>query len=80
MPVGADQPFNGDLVYRKKLGPEPVKIRNLNTKKFVLALQVLFDPVIIKNAKEFGDKIRQERGLDEASKFITDLAGSVTKA
>ncbi len=74
MPVGADQPFNGDLVYRKKLGPEPVKIRSLNTKKFVQALQVLFDPVIVKNAKDFGEKVRQERGLAEASKSVSDLA------
>eukprot|EP00029_Vermamoeba_vermiformis_P006988 TRINITY_DN2889_c0_g1_i1.p1 TRINITY_DN2889_c0_g1~~TRINITY_DN2889_c0_g1_i1.p1 ORF type:complete len:446 (+),score=87.64 TRINITY_DN2889_c0_g1_i1:27-1340(+) len=73
MPVGADQPFNGDLVYRKKLGPEPVKIRSLNTKKFVQALQVLFNPVIVKNAKEFSEKVLQEQGLAEASKFILNL-------
>lgn len=74
MPVGADQPFNGDLVNRKKLGPAPVKIRSLNTKKFVQGLQVLFDPATVKNAKEFGEKVRQERGLELALQYVTDLA------
>jgi UDP:flavonoid glycosyltransferase YjiC (YdhE family) len=71
LPVGADQPFNGDLVHKKNLGPAPVRVRSLDVKKFVKGLQVLSDPAIVNNAKQFGHKLHNENGLEEALKYIT---------
>jgi hypothetical protein len=47
LPVLADQPFNGDIIYRNKLGPQPIPIKKLNLIIRLLVLLVAMSCISI---------------------------------
>lgn len=70
LPVLADQPFNGDIIYRNKLGPQPIPIKKLNLKSFVNALRLLFEEEMKQAAGRIGSLLRQENGIEDIVKLV----------
>jgi sterol 3beta-glucosyltransferase len=70
LPVLADQPFNGDIIYRNKLGPQPIPIKKLNLKSFVNALRLLFEEEMKQAAARIGSLLRQENGIEDIVKLV----------
>ena len=68
--VGSDQPFNGDLVYRKKLGPAPLAAKKITFSRFANALNVLTREEFVQNANQFAKKMRSEQGLTKAVEYV----------
>jgi sterol 3beta-glucosyltransferase len=70
---GADQPFNGDRIFVKRLGPRHIPIRKSNVKTFTTSIH---DPMIENysiyaiNARRIGELIRDEDGLGHCVRLI----------
>ncbi|CAF1537982.1 unnamed protein product [Rotaria magnacalcarata] len=78
LPFGADQPFNGDRVFVKRLGPRPIPIRQTNAKNLTKAVHDLITlnyNMYSANAKQISELIKNEDGLGECIRIIeTELA------
>ncbi len=75
-PFFADQPFWGRVVSGHNAGPEAIPIKNFNTETFSKSLKkALYDKSIISSAADIGKRIRSERGVENAVKFICDKIG-----
>jgi sterol 3beta-glucosyltransferase len=72
LPVAADQPFNGDIIHRNNMGPEPVPIRKLTLKKFVKGLTELEKPLYRETAQKAAEKMKTENVLETAVKILTE--------
>lgn len=72
LPVGADQPFNADRVFIKKLGPKPIPIRQANARNLTTAIQDLMTnhEEYRKEAQRIGPLINEEDGLRACIQLI----------
>ena len=71
VPFNFDQPFWGEIIYRRGLGPKPLPRRDLTPARLArLIEQALENPLMRRNALETGQQICQEHGLETAVAFI----------
>lgn len=67
VPFVFDQFYWGERIARLGAGPKPIPYRELNVKRLLEAIRSgVGDPQIRKNAFELGQKIRAERGIENA--------------
>lgn len=62
VPFFGDQPFWGAMIARAKAGPEPIRYKDLTAEKLAEALRFCLQPGTQEQAKDLGQKIRQEHG------------------
>ncbi|GHU67298.1 glycosyl transferase [Clostridia bacterium] len=71
IPFGADQPFWGERIYRRGLGPKPIPRDKLNVKRLTRALRrLMYNPVYKDNAQYIAKHLKIEDGASEASDVI----------
>lgn len=66
MPFFGDQPFWGSCVARMGVGPPPIHNKQLTAAKLRDAILFCVQPEVQKKAKEFGEKLRAEDGVQTA--------------
>lgn len=66
VPFFGDQPFWGSACHRAGVGPEPLGIDHLKTKRLVQALKFMQDPSVIQKAKEVSERMKLEDGVKVA--------------
>ena len=70
-PFFADQPFWGQRVYALGVGPQPIRRRQLTVGRLVEALErVMSDKVMREKAAALGERIRAEKGIEQAVRII----------
>lgn len=70
-PIFGDQPFWGKAVYTAGIGAAPIQLKKLTAQNLSAAIKVLVSNGTIKNnAKDLGEKIRAECGIDTAVRLI----------
>jgi sterol 3beta-glucosyltransferase len=70
-PFFGDQPFWGQRVYELGVGPKPIPRQRLTVESLAKAIEfAVFDPTIIKNAVQLGERIRAENGIAQAVAII----------
>ncbi|KAL3958974.1 hypothetical protein ACCO45_007136 [Purpureocillium lilacinum] len=57
-------PFWGAMIARAKAGPDPVAYKDLTAEKLAEAIKFCLRPETLEQAKELGEKIREERGTE----------------
>jgi sterol 3beta-glucosyltransferase len=72
LPFGGDQPFNGDRVFIKKLGPKPIPIRQMNVGNLNNAIEDLITNYTVykNNAEKVGQLMKEENGLESCIQLI----------
>ncbi|MDR7336116.1 glycosyltransferase [Roseateles asaccharophilus] len=65
-PFFGDQPFWGDLVHERGLGPRPLPQSRLNSASLAASLRELLDQKLDVNARNIGSKLKAEDGGDAA--------------
>lgn len=74
VPFFGDQPFWGDRIHALGLGPKPIPHKKLTAKKLAEAIQqAVTDTTIQQNAKEIGERIRAENGVQNAVNFVKQI-------
>ena len=73
IPFIGDQPFLGRQVQKMGLGPTPILHRKLTAEKLARAIEQALQSEIRQNARQMGEKLRQENGAQTASKIITRM-------
>lgn len=75
VPFGIDQPFWGERVYRRGLGPRPIHRKNFTAERFSDAIVELVENVSMQNrARAFGALLRGEGGASNAVDIIEAYA------
>ena len=64
VPFFGDQPFWGAMIARAGAGPDPIPYKQLTAVKLASAVKHCLLPVTLNRARELGNKISQERGVD----------------
>lgn len=64
VPFFGDQPFWGSMISRAKAGPDPIPYKNLTAEKLAEAIKFCLRPETARQAKIYGEKIREEKGTD----------------
>ncbi len=73
IPFFSDQPWWGQIVYRKGVGPKPIPRGKLTTDKLAQAItQAVSDHDMRERATQLGEAIRAEDGVGEAVRLIED--------
>jgi sterol 3beta-glucosyltransferase len=72
IPFNADQPAWGRRVYELGVGAKPIPKKKLTAEKLASAIIYSLNPKIVKKAEELGQKLRKEKGVDNAVKIIDD--------
>lgn len=70
VPFTADQPFWGNNVYKVGVGSKPILVKNLSIDKLVESILVAESEAVRKQSQVIGQKIRSERGIEEATQLI----------
>jgi sterol 3beta-glucosyltransferase len=69
--AGSDQPFWGDLVYKRGVGPRPIHQKRLSAETLAKAFkQAVTDQEIKDCARALGEKIRREDGVGNAVRLF----------
>jgi sterol 3beta-glucosyltransferase len=71
IPHSADQPAWGKRVYELGVGAKPIPKAKLTASKLADAIKEALNPEIVKNAEEFGKKMRKENGVEVATQIIS---------
>lgn len=79
-PFFGDQPFWGRRVAELGAGPPPLPAKHLSSQRLAAALDTADDPGIRANARQLGEKISAERGVDAAVEFIEACSGTFPSA
>jgi sterol 3beta-glucosyltransferase len=66
VPFFGDQPFWGSCVAKMGVGPEPIPHKKLNADNLCEAILFLGKPDVKQRAKELGEKLRTENGVQTA--------------
>jgi len=66
VPFFGDQPFWGACVAQQGVGPAPIPYKKITAEKLKDAILFCVQPEVQKKAKEFGDKLRNEDGVQTA--------------
>jgi len=72
IPFNADQPAWGRRVYELGVGAKPVPKKKLTAEKLASAIIYSLNPKVVAKAEELGQKLRKEKGVDNAVKIIDD--------
>lgn len=72
VPFFGDQPFWGAMVARAGAGPLPVPYKQLTAEKLAAALSEALKPETQAKAKEYGLKIKEEKGTEVGAKSFHD--------
>ncbi|KAJ6025255.1 UDP-glucosesterol transferase [Penicillium canescens] len=66
VPFFGDQPFWGSIVARAGAGPRPIPYKELTAEKLASAIQVALGEQARENAKQIGENMRTEQGVQKA--------------
>jgi sterol 3beta-glucosyltransferase len=69
-PCFGDQPFGGQMVLRRGVGPRPVPQRSLTAERLARAIRDALAPSILARAAALGERIRGEDGTARAVQLI----------
>lgn len=70
-PFAFDQPFWGQIIAEKKLGPAPIKLKDLTVENLAASLMdINTNPEYQENAKQISVKINQENAFDNLMPYI----------
>lgn len=58
VPFFGDQPFWGNACARAGVGPPPIKIDDITTKKLIKAFNKMYQPICVKKAKQVSEKMQ----------------------
>jgi UDP:flavonoid glycosyltransferase YjiC (YdhE family) len=72
VPFFGDQPFWGAMVARAGAGPMPIPYKQLTADKLAAALAEALKPETQERAKEYGLKIKEEKGCEVGGKAFHD--------
>lgn len=76
VPFTADQAFWGRRVSLLGVGPPPIRVGELRADRLAQALrQALTDPGMRARAADLGERIRVERGVEQAVAFVREIVG-----
>jgi UDP:flavonoid glycosyltransferase YjiC (YdhE family) len=64
VPFFGDQPFWGEMVAKIGAGPKPIPFKKLTATNLAAAIRAALEPAIVQRAKELGDQVHQESGVD----------------
>ncbi|KAJ6107264.1 hypothetical protein N7523_008587 [Penicillium sp. IBT 18751x] len=64
VPFFGDQPFWGEMIARIGAGPKPLPFKKLTAPDLAAAIGAALEPDIIQRAKELGEQVHQESGVD----------------
>lgn len=64
VPFFGDQPFWGEMIARTGAGPKPIPFKKLTAPDLAAAIGAALEPDIKQTAKELGEQIRNESGVD----------------
>ncbi|CAH9077353.1 unnamed protein product [Cuscuta europaea] len=68
VPFFGDQPFWGDRVYARGVGPVPIPIDEFSLEKLVAAIEFMLEPKVKKHAIELANAMKDEDGATGAVK------------
>lgn len=74
VPHSADQPFWGQRVAALGAGPAPIPARRLTADRLAAALVEAAHPASITRAKQVGEMIRRENGVENAVQLVEEVA------
>jgi sterol 3beta-glucosyltransferase len=72
IPHANDQYAWGRRVHELGVGPKPIRRKDLSAQNLADAIQTALTDDIKRKASELGEKIRAERGAENAAKVILD--------
>jgi len=72
MPEIVDQYYWANRIYKMELGPKPISSKKLNIKSLTKALEQITDDRYRVNAKKTGEKMKDENGVKEVVRIITN--------
>ncbi|CAN1132168.1 Sterol 3-beta-glucosyltransferase UGT80A2 [Linum perenne] len=76
VPFFGDQPFWGDRVHARGVGPTPIPVDEFSTEKLVEAIKYMLDPEVKQRAVEIGKAMENEDGVAGAvSAFYKHFPG-----
>jgi sterol 3beta-glucosyltransferase len=79
-PFLGDQPFWGNLVHLRGVGPKPILQRHLNADRLAEAITLATqDPDMQHRARELGQKISSEDGVASAVEIVGKITGNVSR-
>ncbi|KAJ5303951.1 uncharacterized protein N7443_003611 [Penicillium atrosanguineum] len=64
VPFFGDQPFWGEMIAKIGAGPKPIPFKKLTAPDLAAAIGAALEPDIKQRAKELGEQIRKESGVD----------------
>ena len=71
IPFFGDQPFWGQRLSELGVGPDPISIKKLSANSLSSSIEIMIsDPDMASRARSLGEKIRDEKGVDNAVKII----------
>lgn len=70
VPFFGDQPFWGAMIARANAGPDPIPFKQLTADNLAAALEVCLQTETQERAKELGQKIASEKGVDEGGQLF----------
>ncbi|WP_010243887.1 glycosyltransferase [Acetivibrio cellulolyticus] len=77
-PFIADQPFWGRQVSKLGLGTKPISYHKLSAEKLAELINICLNDENMKaSAKEFGERIRSENGVEKAAHSIDKYLSSL---
>jgi len=76
MPLLIDQFYWGERVRSLGLGPEPVKVKSIKADALARRIiDLMENPAYLPAARETGEQVRQERGLEAFVEYIEKRYG-----
>ncbi len=72
MPEIVDQYYWANRIYKMKLGPKPISSKKLTVKSLTKALVQISEETYRINAKKTGEKMKDENGVKEVVRIITN--------
>ena len=76
VPFGGDQPYWGDRIYKLGIGTKPIWCKKLTVENYSQAINtVASDEAMQKKACEYGQKLRDENGVENAISIIESCLG-----
>ncbi|CAN1246665.1 Sterol 3-beta-glucosyltransferase UGT80A2 [Linum grandiflorum] len=80
VPFFGDQPFWGDRVHARGVGPAPIPVDEFSTEKLVEAIKYMLDPEVKQRAVEIGKAMENEDGVAGAVRaFYKHFPGKKTE-
>lgn len=72
VPFFGDQPFWGSMIQRAGAGPPPIPKKQLTAENLAEAIKHCMLPETQERARQLGESIREEKGIDQGGKSFHD--------